>query len=556
VNVLQAFTDKKMFGRWFGRGWLRGDSWAAWRSFLSAVFALPMDADAKEIYTRHTGRTDTPTEASREAFVIAGRRSGKSRIAAFIATYLAACVDYTGVLAPGEVGTVMIIAADRKQAGVILKYIIGFFENIPMLAQLVASRTKESVTLTTGIVIEVHTCSYRSVRGFTCIAAICDEVAFWRAEDSANPDAEIFNALRPSLATVPSSLLLGISTAYAKRGLLWNTYRTYYGQAGAPTLVWKGASAELNPTLSAITIAASRLLDPAAAKSEWDGEFRDDISDFLTPEVVQACVISGRFEMPPVDGIKYTGFVDPSGGSADSMTLAISHLEKEVSVLDALREVVPPFSPENTVEEFCALLKSYRISKVVGDRYAGEWPREQFRKRGIEYEPSELTCSEIYLELLPRIMSGQIQLLDNSKLIAQLVGLERRTSRSGKDSVTHAANAHDDIANSCSGALTLACVAKPGVLGYIAYAKKAAAYLFALPSKTNPAQSSTSATMMAHPPLTFHEPMPACPVCKAICVARCSGRLRCNACGFMWGDVFVQPPQSRGAYLREHSTRR
>jgi hypothetical protein len=556
VNVLQAFTDKKMFGRWFGRGWLRGDSWAAWRSFLSAVFALPMDIDAKEIYTRHTGRTDTPTEASREAFVIAGRRSGKSRVAAFISTYLAACVDYSGVLVPGEVGTVMIIAADRKQAGVILRYIVGFFENIPMLAQLVASRTKESITLTTGIVIEVHTCSYRSVRGFTCIAAICDEVAFWRAEDSANPDAEILNALRPSLATVPSSLLLAISSPYSKRGILWSTYRTHYGKVGAPTLVWKGASVELNPTLSTLTIAASRLLDPAAAKSEWDGEFRDDVSDFLTPEVVQALVVSGRFEIPPVDGIKYTGFVDPSGGSADSMTLGISHLEKDVSVLDALREVVPPFSPENTVEEFCTLLKSYRISKVTGDRYAGEWPREQFRKRGIEYEPSELTCSEIYLELLPRIMSGQIQLLDNSKLIAQLVGLERRTSRSGKDAVSHAPGAHDDIANACSGALTLACVVKPGVLGVFAYLKKTATYLFALPPKTGPVQSSISTTMMAHAPLTFHEQMPPCPECKAICVARCSGRFRCNACGFMWGDIYVAAPVTRGAMLSgEHSRR-
>jgi len=44
-------------------------------------------------------------------------------------------------------------------------------------------------------------------------------------------------------------------------------------------------------------------------------------------------------------------------------------------------------------------------------------------------------------------------LLDHPKLIAQLSGLERRTARSGRDSIDHAPGAHDDVANSCAGAL-------------------------------------------------------------------------------------------------------
>ena len=51
----------------------------------------------------------------------------------------------------------------------------------------------------------------------------------------------------------------------------------------------------------------------------------------------------------------------------------------------ATREVRPPFSPEAVIDDFAILLKTYRISKVTGDRYAGEFPRELFRKRGIEY---------------------------------------------------------------------------------------------------------------------------------------------------------------------------
>ena len=62
------------------------------------------------------------------------------------------------------------------------------------------------------------------------------------------------------------------------------------------------------------------------------------------------------------------------------MTLAVGHREDTVVVVDAIREVKPPFSPEDVVDEFVTTLRKYRIIKITGDRYAGEWPREQFRK--------------------------------------------------------------------------------------------------------------------------------------------------------------------------------
>ena len=85
-----------------------------------------------------------------------------------------------------------------------------------------------------------------------------------------------------------------------------------------------------------------------------------------------------------------------------------------------MREHRPPFSPEAVVSEFAELLKQYQITKVEGDRYAGEWPREQFRKNGVSYEPAEKTKSEIYLELLPAVNSGKVELLDNLRLVTQL----------------------------------------------------------------------------------------------------------------------------------------
>ena len=64
-----------------------------------------------------------------------------------------------------------------------------------------------------------------------------------------------------------------------------------------------------------------------------------------------------------------------------------------------------------------------------GDRYGGEWPRERFARHGISYRPSEQTKSELYGRLLPMLNSGQVELLDNRRLLSQLASLERRTTR-------------------------------------------------------------------------------------------------------------------------------
>lgn len=133
-----------------------------------------------------------------------------------------------------------------------------------------------------------------------------------------------------------------------------------------------------------------------------------------------------------------------------------AHREKDGrGVLDALREIRPPFSPDSAVIEFAALLKSYKVYRVVGDRYGGEWPRERFSAHGIRYEPSDKPKSQIYQDLLPLLNSGKVELLDNTRLITQLVGLERRTARGGRDSIDHAPGSHDDVANAAAGALVL-----------------------------------------------------------------------------------------------------
>jgi hypothetical protein len=209
----------------------------------------------------------------------------------------------------------------------------------------------------------------------------------------------------------------------------------------------------MNPTVSQTVIDEATERDPASAAAEYGAQFRSDIESFVSRDCVEACVALGVRERAPLASIDYVAFVDPSGGSADSMTMAIAHREDDVAVIDAVRERRPPFSPEDVVQEFATLAKSYRIAKVTGDRYAGEWPRERFAVHGISYEPAAKPKSDLYRDLLPAINSRKLDLLDHDRLVAQLCSLERRTARGGKDSIDHAPGGHDDLCNAAAGAV-------------------------------------------------------------------------------------------------------
>jgi hypothetical protein len=450
TTIRDALADKQLLG-----GVLTGPSWQAWRVLMIAAMGEELTDAERVTFTQLTGREREPLQRVEELAAVVGRRGGKSRAMATLAVYIAALCKHNE-LVRGETGIILIIAPDQRQSGIALNYAEAAFEASPILRQLIANRTSDTLELTNGITIEVRSASFRRLRGPTFVTVIADEAAFWYSDEfSANADTEILNAVRPGLATTGGPLIIA-SSPYAKRGELWNTYRKHYGPDGDPlVLVAQGASRTFNQTLPQSVVDRALERDRSSAEAEYMAQFRSDIETFVSFEVVEAC-IGDHVEMAPLSTLSYFGFVDPSGGSADSFTLAISHADGERAVIDAVREITPPFSPDAVIEEYAALLKSYRVTSVTGDRYAGEFPRELFRKAGIQYVCAEKPKSDLYRDLLPLLNSGRITLPRNDRLVAQLVGLERRTARSGRDSIDHGPGMHDDIANACAGAAAVA----------------------------------------------------------------------------------------------------
>ena len=450
-TILEICDNPQLFRPWFRKP----ETWRSWRVFLAALFGLPIkDCEDLGLFKRCTGLDAPPPGGIVEAWLVCGRRAGKSFVLALVAIYLAVFRDWSTYLAPGERGVIKIIAVDRKQAKVIWRYCHALLTRVqPINAMIERDAPADGeIDLTNGVTIEVQAASFRSVRGYTLIAALCDELAFWRSEDSSNPDFEILAALRPAMSTIPGAMLLCASSPYSKRGALYEAHKRYFGRPG-PVLVWHADTRTMNPTVSQRVIDDAMERDPQSAAAEYGAEWRSDIETFLSAELVDAAIDRDVIVRPPQPNINYVAGCDPSGGVGDSFTAAVAHVDCGVIALDALYEKRAPFNPAAAVGEIADLCRQYGIRKITGDRYAASWVSEAFAGQQITYWHSQKDRSGVYLDALPLFASGKVRLLDNSRLVTQLTGLERRTAPSGKDRVDHSIHGKDDVANAVCLAL-------------------------------------------------------------------------------------------------------
>ena len=396
ITVRQALEDPAWLGSMLG-----GESFVVMRTLLIAAMGEALTAAEMHIFTQLTGRAETPSEAVEEFWIIAGRRSGKTLAIATLAAYLAACCDHRAILGPGERGVLPIMAANTLQAGQCFNFLKGIFTNIPRFAALgraalaagtAALRATRS-SLKNRIDIQVRPASFRTIRGITAIGVIAEECSMWQSDDSRNPDREILAAARPCLATTGGTLF-AIGSPHARKGETFGTYNKHFGPNGNPAiLVANGPTRLFNPTIKQSVIDRAYEDDPAVAASEWGGQFRNDLESYVNPEIVDACTARGVYRLDFVKGVSYIAHADPSGGSQDSFTMAIGHVEGDIGILDVLLEKRPPFVSgiDDVVSEFCAVLREYGLYECVGDRYAAGFTVEAFRKHGVEYRHSDMT---------------------------------------------------------------------------------------------------------------------------------------------------------------------
>ena len=90
LTILDAMDDENLFAPHFDNA----ASWVAWRAFLAVLFGYPLDEpQRRELFRQCTGREHSNSEGHHEAWMVIGRRGGKSFALALIAVFLACFKD-------------------------------------------------------------------------------------------------------------------------------------------------------------------------------------------------------------------------------------------------------------------------------------------------------------------------------------------------------------------------------------------------------------------------------------------------------------------------------
>ena len=421
----------------------------AHRAILNTTYGLELNQAELEIYQRATGRQTYEPKEHTEVTVIAGRQGGKtSRIGAICAIY-EAFRDHG--LKRGERAYVLLIAPVTNQAQIAFNYIRNYIFASPVLKNKVLKVRKSEIDLDNGITIRCCPCSQISIRGFRVVAAILDEIGFWRDEvTAANPAEDVLNALRPAMATFANHKLLKISTPYRKEGALW---RDYQERAERDYLVWQLSSVEMNPTIPSDFLERERRRDEESFRREFLGQFTDHVAGWIGCETLEQCVIKSCTQRLPVTDAIYAAAVDPAF-KGDDFALAIAHrLPDGTIVVDytatwtGTREA--PLGYEWVCGEIARILKHYGLNTVAGDQHCAAIIQQEFLKLGIRYEEVTFgagTRFDLFGNLKHLLIQRKIQILDEPELLRQFRSLEEHKTIRGNIEIRSGYGVKDDLA--------------------------------------------------------------------------------------------------------------
>jgi hypothetical protein len=398
----------------------------------------------------------------REIVLALGRRSGKSLMAAVVGLHDAAFRDLTAYLRPGERRHVIVVAASREQAGVILQYVRELVAGSLLLREAVESDVEDAVTIrqpATGAIVAIRTlpCSSRAGRGHAISTLICDELAFWISEGEGPAIADrVYGSLTPSLAQFQAAgRIICISTPWGLSNLFAKLFERATSGQHPDMLAVTAPTWEMNPTLTQAFFDSERAKDPELFRGEYGAEFLASGAMFLDYERVMAAVDCDRFELPPGEVIAPIAAFDASF-ARDPAALAIVGRVRDVR--NRLRlALVRYWRPTEGELGFTALLEEvaricldHGVHRIVVDQFCSVPVREFLRGRGVFAEERTMSATSktaIFGALKSRLYSGGLELYGHAELLSELGRVEAHYGTGGGTiRLPRTGNSHCDMA--------------------------------------------------------------------------------------------------------------
>jgi len=426
----------------------------AWKAIIRSIYGT-MQPEDLELWRELTGRQNPKPEGYRDALFVVGRRGGKSETTARLALFEGLYGNHEHGLAPGQEGQILVISPLRAQSDEILNYVKG-------LCTLTtdASATADGVLLPNGIRIRIQTASAVGVSGSTVCLAILDEFAKFPGAESASPDTEILNSLRPALTPVigsPTRRLIAITSAYIKAGLAYETDEKCFGVESSHVLVAHGNTEVFNPNVDLEALAHERERDLAIYQREYECIWADSIIEsFFGTEAINACVMTDTRILPRDPSKTYVASID-AAFTGDNFALVIAHGGtqdgKPAVVIDLVHAWKPqkgaPLIPTDVVRQSAGILRAYGVKEVHADQHNFTVLKEMYAAHGVTLKDSSWNSTNKparYSIVRNAMLDRQIRILDSDELLHELHGIQSELTQSGGNRIG-ARRGHDDLAS-------------------------------------------------------------------------------------------------------------
>jgi hypothetical protein len=427
-------------------------------ALLKGLYGDRMSAAELRAFKEMTEGREPRKGGYRRAAWIIGTRAGKSDLGAVCGSY--ECVRWgpalVDLLMPGQVATGIIIAENKKQAGIVRGYLEGNFRTLEEKGfQVLAPRSGQSRAVTGEVIrlrwpveIVIYPASRASVRGVTGLFSISDEIAWWRSEEGAyNQDKAVLQALRSRFGTLarlkPKQLL--ISSPNEESGAL---YAAWQNRARSQTMVAQAPTQLLNPSIPQDFFDEEREADPDAYARDYLAKFQKPGGGnlFLPGDLVDRCIDAGRTRTPPKPGFEYVAGID-AAFKRDRFALAVGHRELERAPIDLVRHWEPkkhvPLDPEEVVRDVAEELRPYGVDRVYGDQFADVVLIKLFRAAGFQYVERPQTAPsafDMWKNVRAILRSHLTSLPDHPEMRLELRGLIATKTKAQKHAHVGAPN--------------------------------------------------------------------------------------------------------------------
>ena len=264
-------------------------------------------------------------EGHHTTIVSAGRRGGKSRIAAAVALWqLLLRPELDPYLPPFESRLALCIANSEAQAAILLEHAAALAKASPVLRGELLDELQSELAFRGGR-LRVLPCSARTARGLGAAIVVLDEFGHFLTDaEGPRAAARVWAAVRPAVAAFGSEgKVIALSTPGDDGGLFEQLHAKAASGELENAIAFTATTREMNPGIEEAFLAGElAALGPSTFSREYEGKFIAGGSAFFDPDELLAC-IPNRREALPEDGIGWMLAIDPSSGGGDPFACVV-----------------------------------------------------------------------------------------------------------------------------------------------------------------------------------------------------------------------------------------